>query len=79
MIDYASILGKAVTVSGNGALSRLGRERVYKHSARTLASMFRKLHPEAPNEELEREMRRFSQAVQSVERTLVMPTEQPRR
>jgi hypothetical protein len=67
MVDYVSILNKAVHVSGGRPLSRLSRAAVYRNSLRALDTQFRRIHPGASTEEVERELRQFALAVRAVE------------
>ena len=67
MVDYVSILNKAVHVSGTRPLSRLSRAALYRNSLRALDAQYRRIHPGASTNDVEQELRRFAQAVRVVE------------
>jgi hypothetical protein len=67
MVDYVAILNRAVRVSGGRPLSRVSRATVYRNSLRALDAQYRKIHPGATSDEVERELRQFAQAVRTVE------------
>ena len=67
MVDYASILFKAVTVSPGKPLPRESRATVYRKSLWTLDNQYRRLNPRASEADIARELRQFAQAVKAVE------------
>ncbi len=67
MVDYVAILNKAVNISGGRPLSRLSRAAVYRNSLRALDAQYRRIHPNASTEDVERELRQFALAVRAVE------------
>ena len=70
MVDYVAILKRAVHVSGGRPLSRPSRATVYRNSLRALDAQYRRIHPGASADEVERELRQFAQAVRMVESSL---------
>jgi hypothetical protein len=67
MVDYVTILNRAVHVSGSRPLSRESRATVYRKSLRALDAQYRRINPGASTDEVERELRKFAQAVRTVE------------
>jgi hypothetical protein len=69
MVDYASILFKAVRVSSGKPLSRESRATVYRRSLRMLDNQYRRFNPKASEADIAQELRQFAQAVKAVEDT----------
>ncbi len=75
MVDYVAILNRAVHVSGTRPLSRVSRASVYRSSLRSLDAQYRRTHPGATTEEVERELRQFALAVRTIESGLATAAE----
>ncbi len=67
MVDYSTILFKAVKASSGRPLPRESRLTVYRRSMRTIDKQFRRFNPGASEADVNQELRQFAQAVQAVE------------